>query len=45
MDPNDVPPGGWDEGDWFFQGDAARIVPELLKPVIGEVKVPKDSKV
>ncbi|KAF2139371.1 uncharacterized protein K452DRAFT_289919 [Aplosporella prunicola CBS 121167] len=25
------------EGDWFFQGDAAQIVPQLLKPVIGEV--------
>lgn len=20
MDPNDVPPGGWKKGDWFFQG-------------------------
>lgn len=20
MDPNDVPPGGWEKGDWFFQG-------------------------
>jgi NAD-dependent deacetylase sirtuin 5 len=24
------------EGDWLFQGDAAEIVPELLKGVIGE---------
>ncbi|KEF63512.1 uncharacterized protein A1O9_01490 [Exophiala aquamarina CBS 119918] len=23
--------------DWFFQGDAAAIVPEILKPVIGEI--------
>ena len=45
MDSNDAPPGGWHEGDWLFQGDAAQIVPELLKPVIGEVKLPKDSKV
>lgn len=34
MDQNDVPAGGWEEGDWFFQGDAAAIVPELLRPVI-----------
>lgn len=34
MDRKDVPAGGWEEGDWFFQGDAAVIVPELLKPVI-----------
>lgn len=34
MDQKDVPAGGWEEGDWFFQGDAAVIVPELLKPVI-----------
>lgn len=39
MDENDVPPGGWHEGDWFFKGDAAKIVPELLKPVVGEVTV------
>ena len=24
------------EGDWFFEGDAAEIVPEMLKSVIGE---------
>jgi NAD-dependent deacetylase sirtuin 5 len=34
MDPNDAK--GLQEGDWFFQGDAAEIVPELLKGVIGE---------
>ncbi|KAM0723730.1 hypothetical protein Q7P37_000720 [Cladosporium fusiforme] len=33
MDENDVPAGGWKDGDWFFQGDAAVIIPELLKPV------------
>jgi 16S rRNA C967 or C1407 C5-methylase (RsmB/RsmF family) len=38
MDANDAPPSGWEEGYWMFQGDAAVIVPELLKPVIGEVK-------
>ena len=30
------------EGDWFFEGDAAEIVPEILKSVIGEVQGPKD---
>ncbi|SMY24276.1 unnamed protein product [Zymoseptoria tritici ST99CH_1A5] len=44
MDANDAPPGGWAEGDFFFQGDAATIVPELLRPVIGEVKVPEQEK-
>lgn len=37
MDPNDIPAGGLYDQDWFFQGDAAQIVPELLKPVIGEL--------
>jgi NAD+-dependent protein deacetylase sirtuin 5 len=31
----DLPPGGLSERDWFFQGDAATIIPELLRPVIG----------
>jgi NAD-dependent deacetylase sirtuin 5 len=39
MDANDIPPGGLHDQDWFFQGDAAQIVPELLKNVIGEVKM------
>ncbi|EKG11848.1 NAD-dependent histone deacetylase silent information regulator Sir2 [Macrophomina phaseolina MS6] len=26
------------EGDWFFQGDAGEVVPELLRPVVGEVE-------
>ncbi|KAL5114189.1 hypothetical protein ACEQ8H_007937 [Pleosporales sp. CAS-2024a] len=39
MDTNDIPARGLYEGDWFFQGDAAHIVPELLKSVIGEVKM------
>lgn len=37
MDENDVPAGGWRKGDWFFQGDASSILPELLRPIIGEV--------
>ena len=39
MDQNDIPAGGLYDGDWFFQGDAAQIVPELLRNVIGEVKM------
>lgn len=38
MDTNDSPHSGWKKGDWLFPGDAAVLVPELLKPVIGEVK-------
>jgi NAD-dependent deacetylase sirtuin 5 len=37
MDRNDVPARGLRKGDWFFQGDAAQIVPELLKSVIGDI--------
>ncbi|OJD19537.1 hypothetical protein AJ78_00508 [Emergomyces pasteurianus Ep9510] len=37
MDIDDQPPGGMLPGDWFFQGDASVIVPELLKDVVGEV--------
>ena len=25
------------KGDWFFEGDAGVIVPEILKPVVGSV--------
>jgi NAD-dependent deacetylase sirtuin 5 len=25
-------------GDWFFQGDAGEIVPEILKSIIGEIE-------
>jgi NAD-dependent deacetylase sirtuin 5 len=39
MDTNDIPAGGLYDRDWFFQGDAAQIVPEILKSVIGEVKM------
>ncbi|KAF2130668.1 NAD-dependent deacetylase sirtuin-5 [Dothidotthia symphoricarpi CBS 119687] len=39
MDANDVPAGGLYEGDWFFQGDAAQILPQILKSVIGEMDV------
>ena len=43
MDPNDVPASGLEKGDWFFQGDAAKILPEILKSVIGEVKERPDA--
>jgi NAD-dependent deacetylase sirtuin 5 len=43
MDTNDVPASGLKKRDWFFEGDAAQIVPELLKGVIGEVKETPDA--
>ncbi|GAM89701.1 hypothetical protein ANO11243_077400 [Dothideomycetidae sp. 11243] len=42
MDDSDVPPGGMKRGDWFFRGDAAELVPEMLKSVIGEVRMPNE---
>ncbi|KAJ5915780.1 SIR2 family histone deacetylase [Penicillium verhagenii] len=38
MDPDDRAVQNLQEGDWFFQGDAATIIPEILKSVIGEVE-------
>lgn len=43
MDKNDVPASGLQEGDWFFQGDAAKILPEILRSVIGEVGMGFDA--
>jgi NAD-dependent deacetylase sirtuin 5 len=43
MDPNDVPASGLYKGDWFFQGDAAQILPEILRSVIGELKETPDA--
>ena len=39
MDTTDIPggPGGLTDRDWFFEGDAGVLVPEMLKPVIGEI--------
>lgn len=39
MDRSDIPggPKGLKNGDWFFVGDAGKILPEILKPVIGDV--------
>jgi NAD-dependent deacetylase sirtuin 5 len=39
-DRADEPAGGLDENDWFFEGDAAQIIPNILKSVIGEVEHP-----
>jgi NAD-dependent SIR2 family protein deacetylase len=39
MDRADAPGGlyGLDEGDWFFEGDAGVILPEILKGEIGDI--------
>lgn len=40
LDPNDVSgrrSKGLAKGDWFFEGDASVILPEILKPVIGDI--------
>lgn len=37
MDENDVAGQRLNSCDWFFKGDAAVIVPEILKSVIGEI--------
>lgn len=29
--------------DWFFQGDASIILPQILKSVIGQVDIPKET--
>ena len=31
-------PGRMQKGDWFFEGDAGVIIPEILKSVIGDIK-------
>jgi len=40
MDRNDAPNKGLRNGDWFFHGDAAEIVPRLLQPVVGDIRLP-----
>jgi NAD-dependent SIR2 family protein deacetylase len=34
---------GLRHGDWFFEGDAGEIVPEILKSVIGEIEAFKPN--
>ncbi|KAF9700412.1 hypothetical protein EKO04_001623 [Ascochyta lentis] len=38
MDKSDAPAGGLYSRDWFFEGDAAQIVPDLLKSAIGDLR-------
>ncbi|KAF2193514.1 DHS-like NAD/FAD-binding domain-containing protein [Zopfia rhizophila CBS 207.26] len=45
MDRADMPASGLYKGDWFFEGDAAQIVPEILKSVVGEIKEQPDLAV
>ena len=37
MDQADTGSGGLKKGDWFFEGDAGVLVPELLKSEIGDI--------
>ena len=37
MDKADTGSGGLKKGDWFFEGDAGVLVPELLKSEIGDI--------
>lgn len=37
MDKADTGRGGLRKGDWFFEGDAGVVVPELLKLEIGDI--------
>lgn len=39
MDRADEPSGGLEKDDWFFQGDASVILPEILKGEIGEISL------
>ncbi|KAK7534760.1 putative SIR2 family histone deacetylase [Phyllosticta citribraziliensis] len=32
------------DGDWFFQGDAGVVVPELLRPVVGDLSGAEEAK-
>ncbi|KAF2760381.1 DHS-like NAD/FAD-binding domain-containing protein [Pseudovirgaria hyperparasitica] len=43
MDERDIPQGRISSMDWFFQGDASVIVPELLKPVTGHIELPSST--
>ncbi|KAI5274903.1 SIR2 family histone deacetylase [Aureobasidium subglaciale] len=41
-DAEDIPAGGLGDKDWFFEGDAAQIVPNILRSVIGEIEQPTE---
>jgi NAD-dependent deacetylase sirtuin 5 len=39
MDPGELGSAGTlKEGDFWFQGDASVLVPEMLEPIIGDLK-------
>lgn len=42
-DRGDAPASGLTDDDWFFQGDAAEIVPNILKGVVGDIEQPTDT--
>lgn len=42
MEATDSPASGLQEGDWFFQGDAAEIVPRMLQSVVGDIPMPNE---
>ncbi|KAI9726692.1 MAG: hypothetical protein M1834_008957 [Cirrosporium novae-zelandiae] len=37
MDREDAPQSEFRENDWFFEGDAGEIVPDILKSVVGDI--------
>ena len=41
MDKADTGRGGLEKGDWFFEGDAGVLVPELLKSETGDISIIK----
>ena len=44
MDKADTGSGGLKRGDWFFEGDAAVLLPELLKSEIGNISNMKHTE-
>ena len=46
MDRADIPGGsdGLDTGDWFFEGDAAKILPEILEDEVGDISLAMEEK-
>ncbi|KAI0123294.1 Sir2 family protein [Xylariales sp. AK1849] len=43
INPDDKAQDGLDENDFFFQGDAAELLPKLCEGVIGELQHPEDD--
>ena len=44
MDRADTGRGGLKQGDWFFEGDAGVLVPELLKSEIGSLSITEQKE-